>query len=152
MSDFISVDDIYLDSPVTTRDELLRLVAEEAKCAGYTDDAQLVKAAFDAREDEGTTGMMDGFAIPHAKSSAITQAAVMVVRAIDPIKDWPSMDKKPISVAIALLVPDNEAGSTHLKLLSKVAVMLMDENFRKDVLTASDEVTIAQLINSRLDL
>lgn len=83
--------------------------------------------AFLAREAEGTTGMMEGFAIPHAKSDAITEAAVIVVKDDSGVTGWDTMDGAPVNVAIALLIPGAQAGTTHLKILSKVAEALMDE-------------------------
>lgn len=89
--------------------------------------------AFLAREAEGTTGMMEGFAIPHAKSDAITEAAVIVVKDESGVTGWDTMDGAPVNVAIALLIPGAQAGTTHLKILSKVAEALMDEDFRATV-------------------
>ena len=95
--------------------------------AGLADDADAVMNAFLAREAEGTTGMMEGFAIPHAKSDAITEAAVIVVKDDSGVTGWDTMDGAPVNVAIALLIPGAQAGTTHLKILSKVAEALMDE-------------------------
>ena len=89
--------------------------------------------AFLAREAEGSTGMMEGFAIPHAKSDAITDAAVIVVKDDSGVTGWDTMDGAPVNVAIALLIPGAQAGTTHLKILSKVAEALMDEGFRATV-------------------
>ena len=61
------------------------------------------------------------------------------------------MDDAPITCAIALLTPASEAGTTHLQLLSKVAVLLMDEGFRSSVQAADDAAKIAELINAGID-
>ncbi len=107
-------------------------------------------AAFLKREAEGTTGMMDGFAIPHAKTDVVKAANVMVVKAADGIAEWDSLDGAPVTVAIALLVPEGEAGTAHIKLLSKVAEALMDEEFRAQVKASTDAAEIAAAINGRL--
>ncbi len=95
--------------------------------------------------------MVNGFSIPHAKSTAINKAAVIVVKYAGEIEDWETMDEEKISCAISLLVPGAEAGTTHLKLLSKVAVMLMQEDFRETVKASSDAEEIAALINANLE-
>ena len=77
--------------------------------------------------------MMEGFAIPHAKSDAITEADVIVVKDESGVTGWDTMDGAPVNVAIALLIPGAQAGTTHLKILSKVAEALMDEDFRATV-------------------
>lgn len=150
MSDFVKASQVFLDNPATTIDEALGFLSDKAIELGIASDRDAVLAAFKAREAEGTTGMMGGFAIPHAKTDAISEAAVFVVKFAGDV-EWESMDEKPIKVAIALLVPGGEAGTTHLKLLSKVAVMLMDEGFRSSVLGASDAESIAAEVNKGLD-
>ncbi len=151
MSDFVKPELIFLNKTFTKKDDLLVFLSEEAAKAGIAVDAASAKAAFDQRESEMSTGVVDGFAIPHAKSDAITQASVIVIRSDKIIEDWESIDEKPINIAIALLVPDSEAGTTHIKLLSKVAVMLMDETFRDFVRAAEDSDAVAREINTRLD-
>lgn len=150
MSDFVEASHVFLDNPAKTCEEVLEFLSGQAERLGVADDSAAVLEAFKAREAEGTTGMMGGFAIPHAKSAAITQASVMVVKFAGDV-EWESMDGKPIKVAIALLIPDTEAGTTHLKLLSKVAVMLMKEDFCREVLASDSATSIAGLINDGLD-
>jgi len=58
-----------------------------------------------------------------------------------------SFDEKPVDVAIALLVPDGEAGTTHIKLLSKTAVLLMRDEFKSLLRGSNDQEVIAQAIN-----
>ena len=111
---------------------------------------QVAAALGSFREAEGTTGMMEGFAIPHAKSDAITEAAVIVVKDESGVTGWDTMDGAPVNVAIALLIPGAQAGTTHLKILSKVAEALMDEDFRATVKGSTDAAEIAKTINARL--
>lgn len=151
MSDFIKPELIFLDKTFTKKDDLLTFLSDVAAKAGIATDAASAKAAFDQRESEMSTGVVDGYAIPHAKSDAITRASVIVIRSSEIIEDWESIDEKPINTAIALLVPGAEAGTTHIKLLSKVAVMLMDEKFREFVRNATDPVQVSDEINGRLD-
>lgn len=65
--------------------------------------------------------------------------------------EWPSFDGVPVDVALALYVPAGEAGTTHLRLPSKAAVMLMDAGFRDKVRASTDPAEIAELINAGLD-
>ena len=136
-SDFVKVENVFVAEDFTSRD-------------GLANDADAVMNAFLAREAEGTTGMMEGFAIPHAKSDAITEAAVIVVKDESGVTGWDTMDGAPVNVAIALLIPGAQAGTTHLKILSKVAEALMDEDFRATVKGSADAAEIAKTINARL--
>ena len=149
-SDFVKVENVFVAEDFASRDEALSFVSNQAVKAGIAGDADAVMNAFLAREAEGTTGMMEGFAIPHAKSDAITEAAVIVVKDDSGVTGWDTMDGAPVNVAIALLIPGAQAGTTHLKILSKVAEALMDEDFRATVKGSTDAAEIAKTINARL--
>lgn len=149
-ADFVKVENVFVAEDFASRDEALSFVSNQAAKAGIASDADAVMNAFLAREAEGTTGMMEGFAIPHAKSDAITEAAVIVVKDESGVTGWDTMDGAPVNVAIALLIPGAQAGTTHLKILSKVAEALMDEDFRATVKGSTDAVEIAKTINARL--
>lgn len=149
-ADFVKVENVFVAENFASRDEALSFVSNQAVKAGVADDADAVMNAFLAREAEGSTGMMEGFAIPHAKSDAITDAAVIVVKDDSGVTGWDTMDGAPVNVAIALLIPGAQAGTTHLKILSKVAEALMDEGFRATVKGSSDAAEIANTINARL--
>lgn len=149
-ADFVKVENVFVAENFASRDEALNFVSNQAVKAGVADDADAVMNAFLAREAEGSTGMMEGFAIPHAKSDAITDAAVIVVKDDSGVTGWDTMDGAPVNVAIALLIPGAQAGTTHLKILSKVAEALMDEGFRATVKGSTDAAEIAKTINARL--
>lgn len=149
-ADFVKVENVFVAEDFASRDEALSFVSNQAVKAGLANDADAVMNAFLAREAEGTTGMMEGFAIPHAKSDAITEAAVIVVKDDSGVTGWDTMDGAPVNVAIALLIPGAQAGTTHLKILSKVAEALMDEDFRATVKGSTDAAEIAKTINARL--
>ena len=149
-SDFVKVENVFVAEDFASRDEALSFVSNQAVKAGIAGDADAVMNAFLAREAEGTTGMMEGFAIPHAKSDAITEAAVIVVKDESGVTGWDTMDGATVNVDIALLIPGAQAGTTHLKILSKVAEALMDEDFRATVKGSTDAAEIAKTINARL--
>lgn len=150
MSQFVTEKSVFVNQNLESREALLRFVSDKAAEFGITDNADAVYDAFMAREAMGETGMTDGFAVPHAKSDDIKDAAVIVVKNAAPL-EWPSFDEKPVDVAIALLVPGGEAGTTHIKLLSKTAVLLMKDEFKNLVHGTDDAVAIASAINAGID-
>ncbi|MDO4891460.1 MAG: PTS sugar transporter subunit IIA, partial [Coriobacteriaceae bacterium] len=137
MMDFVKADQVFLDVVAKDVDEALVFLSGKVVELGISDDEAAVLAAFKSREADGTTGMMSGFAIPHCKSNEVKGAAILVAKFAEPVA-WESMDGNPISVALALCVPDNKAGTTYLRVLSQVAVMLMDEEFRDQILATND--------------
>lgn len=150
MSGFVSADNVFVGQSLGTREDFLRFISDKAAELGVTDDSSAVYEAFVAREEMGETGMTDGFAVPHAKSSAIKDPAIIVVKN-DHAVEWPSFDDKPVSTAISLLVPDGEAGTTHIRLLSKTAVLLMKDPFKNLIQGTNDAQAIADAINAGID-
>ncbi len=150
MSDFVTADNVMLDQDAASREDALRLIAEKAAELGIAGDAEALQGAFMAREAMGETGMTDGFAIPHAKSAAISKAAVIVFKNKTPL-EWPSFDEKPVTCAIAIMVPEGEAGTEHIRLLSKTAVLLMDAGFKNLVRASSDAAEIADAVNRGIE-
>ena len=147
---FVKASNVLCGQTVENRDAALALISERAVEAGIAEDSAALYAAFLKREAEGTTGMVEGFAIPHAKSDTVKTAQVMVLKGSEGIASWETMDGSPVTCAIALLVPESEAGTSHLQILSKVATALTDEAFRAAVKSTDDPAAIAKLINERL--
>ncbi len=149
-TELVKAEQVFVGQDFTSRDDALSFISNNAVKLGIASDADELMAAFLKREDEGTTGMMDGFAIPHAKTDAVKQASVIVVKANTGIAEWATLDESAVTVAIALLVPESQAGTAHIKLLSKVAESLMDNDFRAQVKASADAAEIAAAINVRL--
>lgn len=149
MSGFVSEENILLNQQATTKEEALRTISDAAVRLGVADDADAVYAAFLAREEIDKTGMVDGFAVPHCKTDAVKSAAVIIFKNAQPV-EWPSLDDKPVDIAMALLIPDSEAGTTHLRLLSKAAMLLMDDNFKSKLRESDDAADLAATLNVEL--
>ena len=149
MSGIASERGVVVGQSASTREELLRLIAQRAVELGVATDAEAILSALLAREELGETGMTDGFAVPHAKSDAISEAAVVVVKNDHPV-EWPSFDDKPVDIAVALLVPEADASDLHIRLLSRTAVLLMRDAFKRLLREADDASAIADAINEGL--
>ncbi|MGM0218029.1 fructose PTS transporter subunit IIA [Enterococcus sp. AZ126] len=140
---------VFIEIPVETKEAVFQFLAQNAQDLQITTNNSVVLESFNDRETQGSTGMMDGFAIPHAKSSAIDEASILIVKTKNSI-EWDSLDGKPIEVIIALLIPEQEVGTTHLKLLSKVARLLMKDEFKAQLKLLESAVEIAEYVNQQL--
>lgn len=147
---FVEDRQVFIDLDLKSREEALDFLGQKAVEFSFANDAEKVKKAFYERECLGETGMIDGFAVPHAKSEAIKRAGILFIRLCQPV-EWPSFDNVAVDVILALLVPAEQAGTTHIKLLSKCAVMLMDESFRRDMRQLSSAEQIAKRINQGIE-
>lgn len=141
---------VYFDNTAANTAEALEFLSAEAVTLGISDDKDAILAAFQEREDQGATGMVGGFALPHAKSAAVKEVSVVVVKFAGDV-DWVSMDNKPIKVAIAIFVPDDEAHTTHLAVLAKIAAQLMEPAFCNLLLESDDEDEISEAIKEGVE-
>lgn len=150
MERFVTEHNVLLHQQAKTKEEALRIISDYSIVVGAADDADEVYAGFLAREEIDQTGMVEGFAIPHCKTDAVKRATVIVFKN-DRRLEWPSLDGEPVDIAMALLVPGQEAGTTHLRLLSKTAVLLMDDDFKRLLREGDDATSIADAINAELE-
>lgn len=147
----VSAAHVFCTESFASRDDALSFISNNAVKLGMADDPDALMCAFIKRESEGSTAMMDGFAIPYAKTDAVKNAGVIVLKVTEGISAWESVDHQPVTCAIALLAPESKAGTTHIKLLSEVAQALMDEDFRRTLKNETDPELIADVVNVRLN-
>ncbi|WP_432004247.1 fructose-specific PTS transporter subunit EIIC [Streptomyces sioyaensis] len=121
--------------------EMAELVAGTGKVA---DVAELVRVAL-AREAQGTTGLGEEIAIPHAKTDAVTAPVVGFARSADGI-DWGSPDGTPAKLVFLIAVPEAAAGDEHLRILSLLSRKLMDSGFRARLQGAEDKAAILRAL------
>lgn len=128
VADMFTRENVRLDLRADSQDAALSQVAAMAVERGYATDADGVLSGLKEREAQTTTALMDGIAIPHAKHPAIIEPALLVTRFEGSVA-WPDEDSK-VNVGVAMLIPEAQAGTTHLKLLAKVSRALMNEDIR----------------------
>ncbi len=145
----IQEEKIFLKQSLASQKEVFDFLAEQAKKLVISTDEKQVYQKLVERENEGTTGMMDGFAIPHAKDQTIKEPSIIIVT-LDQGIEWNSLDGQLINFVIALFIPDSEAGTTHLKLLSAVARLLMRNEVTEQLKAAQSKTAIATLLNEKI--
>nr|WP_281066873.1 fructose-specific PTS transporter subunit EIIC [Streptomyces inhibens] len=121
--------------------EMAELVAGTGKVA---DVAELVRVAL-AREAQGTTGLGEEIAIPHAKTDAVTAPVVGFARSADGI-DWGSLDGTLAKLVFMIAVPEAAAGDEHLRILALLSRKLMDTDFRARLQGAEDKAAILRAL------
>lgn len=141
---------VYFDNSAKDTAEAIEFLSAKAVELGISDDKDAILTAFNEREAQGPTGMTGGFALPHAKSAAVKDVAVVVVKFSDEV-EWKSMDSTAIKAAIAIFVPDDEAATTHLRVLAQIAALLMKPDFCEMVLNSDDEDEIAAAIEEGIE-
>ncbi|MBO3682685.1 fructose-specific PTS transporter subunit EIIC [Streptomyces sp. NEAU-YJ-81] len=127
------------------KDAAIREMAELLAATGkVADRAELVRAAF-AREDQGTTGLGEEIAIPHAKTDAVTAPVVGFARSPEGI-EWGAPDGTKARLVFMIAVPEAAAGDEHLRILALLSRKLMGAEFRERLLGAADVGAILRVL------
>ena len=125
--DLLAVESIDLNGKVTGKNEALdAMVALMAK-SGKINDVEKYRKGVYTREEEGTTGIGEGIAIPHCKSDAVSKPGLAAMVIKDGV-DFDALDGEKVSLIFLIAAPNTEY-NVHLDVLSKLSVLLMDENF-----------------------
>ena len=123
---------VKVDSKDAAIDYLIDL---HAKSGNITDKAEFKKGIL-AREESGSTGVGEGIAIPHSKNAAVKQPGLAAMTVPDGV-DYDSLDGQPANLFFMIAAPEKGA-DVHLKVLSRLSMLLMDENFRAELLAAKN--------------
>lgn len=127
ITDLLDRRSIALDAKPASKKEALDTVIQLMIDSGKIKDAEAYRKEVYRREEEGTTGIGEGLAIPHGKGEFVEKpglAALVVPEGVD----FESLDGEPATLIFLIAAP-NTADNVHLDVLSKLSVMMMDENF-----------------------
>ncbi len=125
-----------------SRDEAILALAEQLEQQGKLHNKQQYLDAVFARETEGPTALGEGLAVPHGKSDAVKEAAFAIATLKKDLK-WQGLDEEEdVNIIFLLAIPNAEAGSTHMQLLTELTTTLVDDDVRAAVLnaTSADEI------------
>ena len=132
ISDILTENLVATGLPGTTKNEIIdAMIALVATSPKVTDKEKVRKAIFE-REEIMSTGVGNGFAIPHGKTEAVTDIVAAFAVTGQPI-DYQSLDEKPVRLVFLLVGKDNLVGP-HIKLLSRISRLMNKEEFRRRLL------------------
>lgn len=132
--ELLAVESIELNGcAADKRDAIEQMVALMAK-SGKINDVEKYRAGVFAREEEGTTGIGEGIAIPHCKSDAVSRPGLAAMVVTDGV-DYDALDGEKVDLIFLIAAP-NTKDNVHLDVLSKLSVLLMDENFTRGLRNA----------------
>ncbi|MBE6829764.1 MAG: PTS fructose transporter subunit IIC, partial [Ruminococcaceae bacterium] len=145
ITDLLSEKGIDLNAnPESKADAVDRLV-NLMEQSGNLNDKEEYKRCVLEREKEGTTGIGEGVAIPHAKTNAVSRAGLSAMVVKDGV-DYESLDGEPAHLLFLIAAPQTEE-NIHLDVLGRLSVLLMDDNFRQNLLQAKSNAEFLELIN-----
>ena len=145
IADLLAKESIDLQAKVGSKAEALEhLVTLMAKSGKLADEAEYKRCVL-AREEEGSTGIGEGIAIPHAKTNAVKApglAAMIVIEGVD----FASLDDQPAKLFFLIAAPDTE-DNVHLDVLSRLSTLLMDEEFTTALYAAKSPKEFLSIID-----
>src|SRR5699024_6457169 len=132
------MDESLIDTNLTgnSRDDIIGALIGMLDDANVLNSSHKFKEAILARENEGTTGLGMGIAIPHGKSKTVNKPRVAFGIHANGV-DWQSLDGTKAQLIFMSAVPEESAGDAHLKILRMLSRKLMDESFRNELLQAT---------------
>ena len=133
--DLLDKRSVSLDSAVTSKNEALDAVIDLMCRSGKISDREEYRKKVYAREEESTTGIGEGIAIPHGKCDAVKAPGLAAMVVKDGV-DFDSLDDEPAELIFLIAAPNTE-DNVHLDVLSKLSMLLMDEDFSNSLKNAS---------------
>lgn len=147
ITDLLKPQSILLNADPVTKADAIYTLGELMDKGGYlTDKAEYLKAVF-AREESGSTGLGDGIATPHAKSAGVKEpglAAMVVPNGVD----FEALDGQPSRLFFMIAAPEG-AADTHVEVLSHLATMVIDPDFKEALIAAPTVERFLELVTAK---
>ncbi|WP_077623332.1 PTS 2-O-a-mannosyl-D-glycerate transporter subunit IIABC [Sediminibacillus massiliensis] len=143
-----STDLINTNLTFESKDKAIQYLINQLWEAGKLDSKKEFYQAVMDREALSATGFEGGLAIPHGKSTAVKEASFAVATLNTPLEDWESIDENnKVELIILLAIPEAEAGSTHLSLLSELMTRMADPAYKDRLLKATSNEELYQALD-----
>lgn len=144
--DLLKPEAITLGLDISSKDDAINALIGLHAAAGNLKDKDAYKAAILAREEQGSTAIGDGIAVPHAKTSAVKAPALAAITVKNGV-DYGAPDGKPSD--LLFMIAATEDGDVHLEILSRLMVMLMDPDFTANLRAAQSVDEFLQIIDAQ---
>ena len=144
--DLLKPEAITLGLDISSKDDAINALIGLHAAAGNLKDKDAYKAAILAREEQGSTAIGDGIAVPHAKTSAVKAPALAAITVKNGV-DYGAPDGKPSD--LLFMIAATEDGDVHLEILSRLMVMLMDPDFTAKLRAAQSVDEFLQIIDAQ---
>jgi len=136
ITELLKKDSVSLGVRVDSKDAAINYLVDLHARVGNITDKAIFKEGIVKREESGSTAIGEGIAIPHAKNKAVTKAGLAAMTVPEGV-DYDSLDGQPTNLIFMIAAP--EGGSdVHLEVLSRLSMLLIDEDFRKELLASKN--------------
>lgn len=147
ITDLLKEQAISLQAAPKSKEEAIdTLIGLQEKAGNLSDKAEYKKGIL-AREEQGSTAIGEGIAIPHAKNAGVKQPGLAAMTVPNGV-DYDALDGQPSNLFFMIAAPE-KGGDVHLEVLSRLSTILMDEQFRKDLLAAKNKNDFLKIIDKK---
>lgn len=146
ITNLLTLECINLNLKGQTKQEIIDEMVEILYQGGKLNDKEEYKKAILAREAQSSTGLEEGIAIPHAKTSAVKIPSIAFGLSKNGV-DYESLDGEPSKLFFMIAAPAN-ASDTHIEILSKLTTMLLDDEIREKLLEVKTEQEVIDILTS----
>ena len=146
ITNLLTLECINLNLKGQTKQEIIDEMVEILYQGGKLNDKEEYKKAILAREAQSSTGLEEGIAIPHAKTSAVKIPSIAFGLSKNGV-DYESLDGEPSKLFFMIAAPAN-ASNTHIEILSKLTTMLLDDEIREKLLEVKTEQEVMDILTS----
>ena len=146
ISDILDESLVRTQLPGSLKDEVISNMVDIVASSKKVVDKEKVKEAIFEREKIMSTGVGNGFAIPHGKTDAVSDIVAAFAVTAKPI-DYESLDEQPVRLVFLLVGKDSMVGP-HIKLLSRISRLMNKEEFRKKLLSASSPKEVLDIFRA----
>ena len=147
ITDLLKKEGIYLNAKVNSKKEAIDTLVDLMDNTGNLNNKDEYKNTVLVREELSTTGIGDGIAIPHGKTSAVDRAGLSSMVVKEGV-DYDSLDGMPAKLFFMIAAPES-ADNVHLEVLARLSTILMDEDFREKLINAKDKDEYLRLIDEK---
>ncbi|MGE7759888.1 PTS fructose transporter subunit IIABC [Peribacillus sp. NPDC097895] len=147
ITDLLKLDTIIINLQSVTKQAVIDELSGQLAKADRLNDGEAFKAAILKREEQSTTGIGEGIAIPHAKTSAVRIPAICFGKSVNGV-DYESLDGQPAHLFFMIAASEG-ANADHLETLSRLSSLLMDDTFRAKLMSASSGEEVLEIINQK---
>lgn len=145
ITDLLSKDGIELNVTAKDKNDIINKMTDLMLKTGRITDLNAYKELVLKREDEGSTGVGEGIAIPHGKGDCVTEPGLVAMVVPDGV-EYDALDGKPVNLLFMIAAP-NTSDNVHLDVLSRLSTMLMDTEFKNKLISAKSKAEFLNIIN-----
>lgn len=145
ITDLLSIDTIDIDAAANNKSDVIEKAVALIEKSGAISDVETYKKGVYHREEESTTGIGEGIAIPHCKSSVVVKPALAAMVLKDGV-DYESLDGEKVNLLFLIAAPNTE-DNVHLEVLARLSNLLMDEDFKNNLINTKSKEEFLKVID-----